>query len=191
MGFVYLAALVVGGVLVVGSLVTGLDDHELDADADGELDADADGAADVWLPFASLRFWTFVLAFGGLTGTLLTFFALAPPWLTAVLALGVGWVCGAGVSWAIRRLRRDEISSEVREADYVGASARVLLPVGRGRTGKVRVEVRGRSVDAIAETEDEGELPLDGEVLVYDVREDGVLLVTRRVTTEDRTRREI
>ena len=173
MGIFYLLSFLISGALVVASLVLGHEDVD-SPDADGP-DVEL---FDVWLPFASLRFWTFVLAFGGLTGTLLTLFDLAPVWATAVAAAVVGWSTGASVTWAIRKLRRDDVSSEVRQSDWVGSSATVLLPIARGRTGKVRLQMKGRAVDATAETDDDGELAPDGEVLVYEVRDDGVLLVT-------------
>src|SRR5687768_13164083 len=150
-GIAYLAATLVGGALLVGSLVLGGDDTDADGDHDGDASDDAgtsdgdtdgsDGLLDVWLPFASLRFWTFVLAFGGLTGTLLTWLDLAPALVVAIMSLVVGWISGAGVTWAIRRLRRDDVNSEVRAGDFVGHSGRVLLPVARGRVGKVRFEM--------------------------------------------------
>jgi hypothetical protein len=180
-GIAYLVATLTGGALLVGALVMGGDDTDADGDGDhdGDDGAESDGLLDVWLPFASLRFWTFVFAFGGLTGTLLTWLDLAPAWAVALMSLVVGWISGAGVSWAIRRLRRDDVNSELRAGDFVGTSAKVLLPVARGRVGKVRFEMGGRSVDAIAQTEDDDELAPGGEVLVYEVREDGVVLVTR------------
>ena len=180
MGTAYLVATLLGGALLAGSLFWGGED-ELDDGGHEGIDGDADGhsLADFWLPFASLRFWTFVLAFGGLTGTLLTFFDLAPVSMTAILAVVVGLVSGSAMWWAVRRLRRDDVDSAMRPADFLGASAKVLLPVARGRAGKVRVALGGRDVDVMAETEDDGELASDGEVLVYDVRDDGVVLVTR------------
>lgn len=102
MGTLYAICLVVGGILVLTSIVLGGADLEADADASFELDAhvDADMDADIdidadadididaesdihdfdkgdidtgiWLPFFSLRFWIFGSAFFGLTGTTLT-----------------------------------------------------------------------------------------------------------------------
>lgn len=196
---VYLILLLVGGVLVAVSALAGGDaeldldaDVDADVDADADLDADADADADsahvgvhggfadglsAWVPFASLRFWTFFMAFAGLTGTLLTLLGLMGPIGTGVTAGALGYACGLGITVAIRHLKKKSVSSTVTEADFVGATGRVLLPVRVGEVGQVRVSIRGRDVDCMAITEDDA-LDAEREVLVYEVREDGVLVVT-------------
>ena len=85
---IYLVTLIVGGVLVLVSVFLGDSDTDADVAADIDVDADldlaagadvdADGSLDVglidalqaWLPFTSMRFWTFFAAFFGLTGSL-------------------------------------------------------------------------------------------------------------------------
>lgn len=196
----YLIALLVGGLLVAASVLFGGDadaDADVDVDADADADVDHDhglpgiaGGLSVWLPFGSIRFWTFFLAFGGLTGTLLTAFDLAHPLVIALLSVAVGYVSGFGIASIVRRLRTEEVSSNVSEADYLGASATVLLPATRGEVGRVRIQIKGRDIDATALTEDDAGLSERTEVLVYDVRDDGVLLVTAndRPTTHKQRR---
>jgi hypothetical protein len=79
----------------------------------------------------------------------------------------------------VRRLKNEKVTSTVNDTDCIGASGRVLLPVSGTAAGRVRVELRGRIVDFVAETDDGVDIAIDEEVLVYDVRDDGVALVSR------------
>ncbi|MEM9489352.1 MAG: hypothetical protein AAGC55_09420 [Myxococcota bacterium] len=199
---VYLIALALGGTFVVASLLFGGDgdldmdadadlDMELDADADAEVDADADADADsahgglaiggvlAWLPITSLRFWTFFLAFFGLTGTVLSAFELlADPLAIAVIASCLGYATGWTTVAVIRHLTRNQHSSTVSASDYVGASGTVMVPVERGQIGKVRLEVKGRVIDLLARTEDVTRLECKAAVMVYG-QDDDHILVTR------------
>lgn len=200
----YITCLLIGGVLVALSAF-GAGDHDsdfdfdadvdvdadMDADMDADADADADGEVDHGhagghlggglaglLPVASLRFWTFFLAFGGLLGTLLTLVGQVSTLSIAALSMVVGYLAGFGVTAVVRRLKRDKVTSAVTARDCIGASGTVLLPVSEGAAGRIRVELKGRLVDFTAETDEAEELAIDDEVIVYDVREDGVALVT-------------
>jgi membrane protein implicated in regulation of membrane protease activity len=213
LGF-YLFCLLLGGVLVALSALGGASDAEVDADveleldmdADAELeleadadvdadadmdgDADADGhatadVASAWLPIASMRFWTFFLAFGGLTGAALTVLeAGGGPISIALIAAAVGYATGIAITRIVRSLRGKRVDSTLRRDDYVGSSAAVLLPVGPAQTGQVRIQIGGRIVDLAAETEDDEELARESEVFVYAVRDDGTLLVTAHATLD-------
>lgn len=195
----YLTCLMIGGVLVALSAF-GAGDHDTDVDFDADVDVDLDADVDVdaevdadhghdpisdvgglatMLPIASLRFWTFFLAFGGLLGTLLTLVGQVGPVPIAALSIAVGYVTGLGVTATVRRLKREKITSTVSTTDCIGASGRVLLPISGEVAGQIRVELKGRLVDFIAETDDSVEFAIDDQVLVYDVREDGVALVSR------------
>lgn len=187
---IYIGALIIGGVLVAASMFLGGKDadaghgghdHDVDHGHDHGHDADHDhdGFGDVgsWLPLASLRFWTFFLAFGGLAGTALTLLASGTI-LTAIVAVVTGYVSGVAVTQVLRRLRRNQVSSEVGANDCVGSVGKLTLPVSKSAPGKVRVRVKDRDLDLMAATDDDGELPANAEVLVYEMREDGVALVT-------------
>jgi len=175
-------------------------DPDADADADGEAGADAHvdsdghagglaagaaGAAAAWLPVGSLRFWVFFVAFFGLTGTLFTLLGLATVPVTLGVAALMGWLAGASVTWVVRRLRRSSVTSALETKDWNGAQGRVLLPFERGGIGKVRLELRGRTIDAVAVTDDELRLDPGEDVLVYGVRDDGVVEVTHGQCAED------
>lgn len=189
MGVLYLAALIFGlGTALLQLLMGSGGDADADV-AQGDFDhggfdqADVDHAgAEVEhagpgiLPiFLSLRFWVFGLLAFGLVGTPLHYLDLASPPLTAVFAIVMGVVCGGVASWVFKSLSRQQVSSGGAETDPVGHVGKVLIPLAGSGRGKVRVEVRGQTLDLLATTDeqsiDEGELVLieemrDGEAHV-------------------------
>ncbi len=158
-----------------------------DAPADGAADAHAEGAhaeggpvdkggGDSWLPFLSLRFWTFALATFGAAGTILSllgFSDLVAAPSSALTGFGVGYA----VAWAFRRLSREKVSGDYGLRQVAGREGRLLLAVGPQRTGKVRVQIDGQDVDLLATTQDEKVLNLREKVLIIRVQ-DGVAEVT-------------
>jgi membrane protein implicated in regulation of membrane protease activity len=195
----YVVALGFGGTLLGASLLFGGDhDKDFDADVDADVDADADADGDhdhaseaaisggafdaimVWLPLLSLRFWTFFFAFFGLTGATLTVFDLAPNTaMTGAISGIVGYLSGMSVVLAMRRLRRNQPDSNIRESDYIGETALVMVAIGKGTPGKVRLHLKGRTVDLMAETEEEAGFGLEQSVMVYGIKENGSVIVTR------------
>jgi hypothetical protein len=178
---VYVGALIVGGGLLAASALLGGHghdggvehevaheaDHEADHEAEGEHDGDGDhvSAGDaLWLPVLSVRFWTFFLAFFGLTGALLEGLRRvglvgAPSPVVAVLAAVIGAGAGYAVSRLVHALKRERVSSEVvPESDYAGKAGEVLLDVAPGDPGLVRLDVKGVSIDLPAVAAD-GETP--------------------------------
>jgi len=191
----YLIALMLGGTLVMATLVLG--DHgdgeleadfDIDVDADVDVDADADADSDTvdaadaimsWLPFASIRFWTFFLAFFGLTGSVIEGFGmLSNPVVVAIIAVVVGYISGFSVVKALRSLRETSADSSISEVDYLGANATVMIAVRKGTYGKVRLALKGRDVELLAETEDEDVLAAKQPVMVYAVTDEGHVMVT-------------
>jgi membrane protein implicated in regulation of membrane protease activity len=156
-------------------------DVDMDADADVDVDADADvgdgaldaahgvGFSDFWVPFLSVRFWVFFLCFFGLTGLVLTLLALAGSWTTLATALGMGVATGFAAAFIIQRLKKAEVGLGVTLEDYQGKEGVVLLPIDPDGKGKVRIKLRGRTVDVIART-DATEPVLKGrKVLVIEI----------------------
>jgi membrane protein implicated in regulation of membrane protease activity len=177
-GVLYLAALIVGaGTLLLQLFGSGDADAGQDLDhAAADADADAGGGhahgVSGFVPiFLSLRFWTFGLLAFGLVGTLLHFLNLAPALLVAALALVMGFGSGLLASWVFRALSRSESSSGARGDDAVGQVGRVLVPCKSGHPGKVRVELRGQTLDFLATTDeasiDRGELVLVEEMRAH------------------------
>jgi hypothetical protein len=192
----YWGALAFGGTLLVASLVLGASQKDLDKDVDGgpdkdldkDLDKDVDGGLDKdvgadlgldWLPVTSLRFWTFLLAFGGATGVLLTYAGSVPALAVGGLALGVGWASGVGMVATLRMLRRNSASSDVSSRDLRGETAEVTVALARGEIGKIRVTAKGRVLDLIAETDDAAPLPVGARVMILGEGAEGRVQVTR------------
>jgi membrane protein implicated in regulation of membrane protease activity len=172
MVYVYVAAAIVGLVLLIASLL-GAPGHDHDAghDAAGDHPSPA-------LAILSVRVWTYVLAFGGVTGLLLRYAApVAEPW-RGLASLTVGAVAAALARGAIGRAARGTSSGTVRPADLVGRTAGVLVPFGSGATGKVRVRVAGSDLDLLATTDDGEPLGREEEVLILELK-GGAALVTR------------
>ena len=189
MGLVYLASLVIGlGILLVQVAFGGRDSgHEV-----GQLTGDStdlapghdlakvghagdDGPLAVVLSF---RFWIFALLAFGLSGSLLHFLELAGALPTAILAGIAGLGSGTFASVVVRAVTRSSASSSANLSEAVGREARVLVACSKGRSGQVRIALRGQSVDLLAFT-DEDEIARGEAVLIEEVR-DGVAQVSRR-----------
>jgi hypothetical protein len=175
MNHIYLAAVAFGVTLLLASLVFG----GKDTDHGGHAHAHGDGAGWGWVPVTSLRFWVFLLAFGGGAGLALD--ALGSSESVALGgAIGIGWASGALAIGTIRMLTRRQVSSEVGASELVGMTGQLVLPSGPGKPGKVRVEVKGRTEDFVAQlVEDGAELPTGTPVLIVAEGERGSLLVAK------------
>lgn len=171
----YLGAIAFGVTLLAASLLLGGKDTDA-GDGDGGGDVDF-GLA--WAPFGSLRFWVFFFTFGGGAGYALT--KLGSGEVVAGVGAGaIGWVAGALAVTVIRSMAKHSASSELEPAELVGSVGTLLLPVGPGRPGKVRVEIKGRTEDFVANVvEDGGELPTGTPVLIVAEGERGSLVVAK------------
>jgi hypothetical protein len=171
--YVYVAAAIVGLVLLAASLLGAGHDHAATHDGSGE------GGSSPATALLSVRVWTYLLAFGGVTGMLLRRVAHEGEGTSAAGALLVGVVAAAMARVVIGRASRAGASGTVRSTDLVGRSAAVVIPFGGAATGKVRVRVAGADVDLLAVTEDSDPLAREDEVLIVEVRAGGSALVTR------------
>lgn len=172
-------------------------DADMDVDADGDFDLDVDDGYDKDIevavgrrfnPFTSFKFYTFALAFFGLTGVVFTLLNL---WASTigvfVLSLGTGLFAGLGVAYALHLVNQSEGSEGITDRDYVGASAEVVLPVRSGKRGKVKMHLKGRTIEMLAESpDDEVVLDLNEECFVLGV-EDGVAKVVHPSALEKRS----
>jgi len=170
----YIMSLIVGGGLLVLSLVAGGEVGEAEAFEGGG----SEGSPGSALPLASMFFWTFFLAFFGLTGVLLSLLAGgAGTVLTVLLAVGMGVGAGLIASHVLRGLGRSEVDSSVRPTDLVGRLGRVVVPVGKEQPGKIRVELKGRTVELLAYGDETVPLACSQRVYVHDVLKDGSVRV--------------
>jgi membrane protein implicated in regulation of membrane protease activity len=108
------------------------------------------------------------LAFG-LVGTILHFLRLAGGLVTPIAAGLMGLASGFLAVYTFRVLDRTQVSSGAAASDAIGQVGRVLVPTERGKRGKIRIDVRGRSVDLLASTEDE-RLRDGDQVVVEEIR---------------------
>ena len=198
--YAYVFALVLGGTLLLASTVLGGDDADHDADAgdlDLDLDADVDVDADAgghdhaggdlggfFGALVSLRFWTFFATFFGLTGAVLQGLDLAGPMETAGLSVGTGALTGYVTVHVLRRLSSNDTGVAAGVSDYIGKSGRVIVAVGHDGPGKVRLEMKGTTVDVLATTDDDAPIPTGEQALVVQMQGTQAL-VTRIDTTSD------
>lgn len=170
----YLGAVAFGVTLLAASFLLGGKDTD---HGDGDI-----GHADIgfaWAPFGSLRFWVFLFTFGGGAGYALT--KLGSSAVVAGVGAGViGWVSGALAVTVVRSMSKHSASSELAPAELVGATGTLILPAAPGQPGKVRVEIKGRAEDFVANVVDDGSvLPSGTTVLIVAEGERGSLLVTK------------
>jgi len=101
---------------------------------------------------------------------------------SATGALLVGLISGAVATVAVgltfRNLADEAVSGQAGLHEAQGAAARVLVECGRGRTGKVRLSLKGQTVDARATTDEEA-IAAGAEVVVAEVRDMVVHVVPR------------
>jgi membrane protein implicated in regulation of membrane protease activity len=170
--YAYVALAVIGLVLLGASLAGTGHDHAFGHDAAG---ADHASPASALL---SVRVWTYLLAFGGVTGVLLRTVGRVHEPKAAIGALAVGAVAAAMARAVIGRASRAGASGTMQSRDLVGKTGSVIVPFAAGATGKIRVRVAGADVDVLATAEGET-LDQRDEVLVVELREGGTALVTR------------
>jgi hypothetical protein len=202
----YVFSLVLGGVLLGGSMVLGGKDadhgggdHEAHGGGEGDADADAGtsgqglqgvhahGAshgseAGLFATFLSLRFWTFFLAFFGLTGLTFTWLGAGPGGLLgAALAAATGAGTGLAADRVVRLLAQDRSAAVAGSSDYIGLTARVLVPLRPGQPGKIRLQLRGTTVDVLATSDEPEGADTGSSVLVLQM--DGPQAVVARAPT--------
>jgi membrane protein implicated in regulation of membrane protease activity len=164
-------------------------DHDMDLDHDAGEGAHGDGGVahgglDYFLwSFKSVRFWTFFLAFFGLTGLALDGLGLVSSWPIALgLAIAMGALSGLGATAAIRMLASDESGAVASSSDYVGKTVRVIVPVEKDGTGKVRLQLKGNTVDVLATTDEAESFASRDEAMIIEM--DGTKARIARVNDE-------
>ncbi len=170
MSHIYLGAVAFGLTLLVASMF-------LHGGKDTDHGHDAAGLHG-WAPVTSIRFWMFLFIFGGAAGDVLL--ELENEKIAAIGAVTIGWVSGAMAVAIIHGLSKRSVSSTVEPKQLVGATGTLLLPVGPGKPGKVRIALGDRAEDYVANVvEDGGDLPTGSSVLIVAEGDLGSLLVTK------------
>lgn len=172
--YLYLISLVVGGGLLGVSIILGghgggHDVHTPETLAPAGHEGPSGGAETYLYWLVSVRFWTFFVAFFGLTGLVFEGLGLASRWVTLGVSVAMGAISGGGAMFVLRKLTNDDANSAVSTADYVGRTGRVLVGFGAGGVGKVRLEVKGSSIDLLAMPEDERTYAPNDEIIVVEM----------------------
>jgi hypothetical protein len=102
-----------------------------------------------------MRFWTFFAAFFGLTGIVLDGLDLAVPGVALGIAIGVGFLTGWTAVTLIKRLSANDTGVAAGVDDYVGKSGELLIAAGPTQLGKIRIELKGTTVDVLANCEEQ------------------------------------
>lgn len=183
--YLYLFSFALGGVLLLASIFLGDKDgggHDSPSDSDADsgpsqgIDhgvADSHGSvAGLFTAFLSLRFWMFFLAFFGLTGLVLDGLDLLESSLIAlVISLAMGLITGQVTVAVFRSLSASETSTAAGPGDYIGKSGRVLVGFGPGTLGKLRLTLKGTTVDVLATSDDDRPFSSGDEAMVIQMNE--------------------
>lgn len=151
---VYWVFLIVGGGLMVMSLMGGDADADLDVDLDVDVSLDGDahaghvdvGSLATWF---SMQFVVFFCAMFGLIGVTMTSLSDQESNMVLALATGGGLAVGQVAHQTLRYLRSTSGSSTPQPRDYINKTARVTIAVGPKKKGEVALRV-GRSERYIA-----------------------------------------
>ena len=160
----YLFALIVGGALLLFSLLGGSDHADTDF-------ADHGHSPVQWLSVRTLMYFLFV--FGGVGAILSKSWAPS----TWPIVLGLAVLAGAGVGTAVSAafgyLRRTDSGYRQTDDSFIGLTARVTVPLAPGRSGKVLVNRGDRTFDLLAQPYDKtvGATPLPDwkEVIIVEM----------------------
>jgi hypothetical protein len=169
MGVLYLLALILGGgILLVQLFGAGHHDgagHFGGSDHLGGSEHHADQGPGV----LSTRSVTYGLFAFGFVGTSIHLLRLAGEPATVAIAAAAGTGVTLAVGTALRALGDPGATGEAFLVEARGHSGRVIVPLSRDQRGKVRVQIKGQTVDLLATTAG-SDLPAGVEVVVVDVR---------------------
>lgn len=158
---VYLVSAIVAGVLVLLSLFGG--DHDSDTDVHvGDTDLDHG----VWLPFFSLRFYTYFFAGFGATGLLIHYLTQTNPVTGAIISGLVGLASGLIVAMLMRALRTTETTTSAKDKDVLGKEATVLVAIRGSNPGRIRCSVKGDIIDFLAVSDEPVDIESGEKVVV-------------------------
>ncbi|MGB3534629.1 MAG: NfeD-like protein [Microcoleaceae cyanobacterium] len=192
----YIFCLVIGGVFVGLAAIAGLDGVDFDSDFDTDIQLrDQSNSINhhkkssvllsqfskLGLPFLSIRFWTFGGCFFGLTGVILSL--LSPtlsPQTIAIIAIIMGGFCGTAIVWILRSLQRQQADSLVRSQDLLGLAGVVEIPFDCQSQGKIRIALKGSTVDFVALTTDKNTFNFGDKVFVVGRENNKVWVVSEQ-----------
>lgn len=191
---IYIFCFIIGGIFVALAALAGLDgvDFDHDFDADIEVMDETEPAKEgekiftktrrrrriaLWLPFLTIKFWTFGSCFFGLTGVLLSLLTGMSESACASISVAVGAFCGTSIVWVLRNLRRHQADSLIRPHDLMGVSGKVVIPFDSQSKGKVQLTLKGSTIDLAAFTDDPKGFNKGDRVFIVGLKDDRLWVV--------------
>ena len=189
---IYIVSAIVGGGLVLVSAFTGHGHQDMGPDHDagpdhGDAEHGHDGQAEahIWLPFLSLRFWTYFFASFGVAGLLLTKAGGLFEPVVGTISAGTGLTVGILISYLMRIARRMEADSSPKTQDFLGATCRVVVTVRPGSAGKIRVNIKGETIEMLALPNDDETLEIGTEAVIIALENDRVRVMSAASLLEE------
>ncbi len=169
---IYIFCFIIGGIFVALAALAGLDGVDFDHDFDTDIEVREESQTakkgkkiltktkrsrkiTLWLPFLTIKFWTFGSCFFGLTGILLSLLTEISEEAIAEISLAVGVFCGTSMVWVLRNLRQHQADSLIRPNDLMGSYGKVVIPFDSQNKGKVQLNLKGSTIDFVAFTDDQ------------------------------------
>jgi membrane protein implicated in regulation of membrane protease activity len=181
MTVVYLVSAILGWPLVLFFILfsgeEGGGDGGLDIDADVDVEPGSGEVSSLAGDLLSIRSLAFFLALFGVTGLVLTWLDVHPV-LTFAAALGLGsFALWLNVT-VMRYLRGSSVGTEVSDRVLEGRPARVVLPVGPDRRGRISLEVQGQVIYLVARPYRAGSFDVGTQVVVVEVDRGAALVAS-------------
>ena len=103
--------------------------------------------------------------------------------LSTIAPLAKGSFAGTSVVWAYRTINRRSSNSLSGESDLIGKTGRILVAVSPGVLGKLRVQVKGSTVDLLAKSDET--FAIDEEAIVIEM--DDTMVRIAHIDTAERS----
>ncbi len=123
----------------------------------------------VWLPFLTIRFWIYLAATFGLTGTALTLLRASQEPFTLIASLLTGVFVALVGSYAWRVLNLSQVDASTKSKDFIGSSGRLSVAARPGSLGRVRLYVREEWIDMTAISDTGVEIQEGEEVIIVSI----------------------
>ncbi len=196
---IYIFSFTIGGIFVALAALAGLDGVDFDNPFNTDIEVTEESRnveqgekiltltkrlqeMTLWLPFLTIKFWTFGSCFFGLTGIVLSKFTpeMSEVAIASILVL-IGSFCGTSMVWVLRNLRQFA-DSLIRANDLTGQSGKVSIPFDSQSKGKVQLTVKGSNLDLVAFTDEEKGFNKGDRVLVVGLKNNQLWVVTDEST---------
>jgi len=161
--------------------VAHIDSHPVDTDGDSKPDAiqhHLSESAEA-VKFISIRNFIYFSTLFGLTGTILSLMGFLP-FLTFSVSFGMGTLASFIGYKTVKYLTNSESGEAVNIFNLKGRKGVVIIPAGKERKGRMRIEASGNMLDLIALVSDVSSQDCFApgeEALIIDVKDNTVYIV--------------